>query len=317
MVKALNGPTWALLSPSNLPDASECPKILGAIVPDYEHPSRNSIPTDAAAHIPSSCFANPTNDENFKVSLIRASSDNARYRLGEILKLTFGKDAKNELHLTSTLVRTYAVRQEETVFSLLRSKFKNEILERIEKAPSRNHGAVFAIVALKTCQDAEIHTADSKKTTSTLDIKPPAQLITAASGFPIPTKIDLGADVTSEQETLRDKNQVATGERIFAVQYRLVRKQSQWSMLGKPKLPADFELKDYFIPNSPAMFGGDTDNNDVEVSVGDNDDEVSEQEGGEIDDDDDDDDPLQLGDIEHTWSLQGSSDADGLVMTTL
>jgi hypothetical protein len=296
MSKGLSGPTWALLPPSNLPDASGR-TVLGAIVPDYEHPMQNTIPDNASKIIPEDWLAKPTEDGNFKVAMTKATSQNARARLGDILTLHFSKDKTNELDLTSTLVKTFALKQPDKVFKLLRKDYKDEILEMINKAPNRNKGAVFQIVALKTCKDAEISSKGSEAKSRNTNIKLPVkELVTAAThGMPPPINPDIEGNIDNTETAIRDGSQVAKGERIFAVQYRLVKKRSTWPRVFQAKLPDDFEGGDYFVPKTEAMFEGDED---------------AEEEEEEEEEDD----PLELGDFEHTWGLRGS-EFDGIVMT--
>jgi hypothetical protein len=294
MSKGLSGPTWALLSPSNLPDAS-ARTILGAIIPDYEHPSQNTIPDDASKIIPGDWFEKPTEDENFKVAMTKATSQSARARLSDILTLHFSKDKTNEFNFASILVKTYAVKQTEKAFKLLKKDYKDDILDMINGAPKRNKGAVLQIVALKTCRDAEISSKGSEDKSKSADIKPPIKEIATAAGHGVPPPInpDVEVNLKDTEKATRDGSQVAKGERIFAVQYRLVRKRSAWPRPFQAKLPDDFEGGDYFVPKTEAMFEGD--------------------EGAE-EDEEEDEDPVEIGDFEHTWGLVGS-EVDGIVMT--
>jgi hypothetical protein len=298
MSKGLSGPTWALLSPSSLPDASGR-TILGSIIPDYEHPMQNTIPDDASKIMPEDWLAEPTEDENFKVAMTKATSRNARARLGNIVKLHFNKDKTNELDLTSISVKTFALNQPDKIFKLLKKDYKDDILEMINNAPNRNKGAVFQIVALKTCKDAQISFKGSEAKSRSADIKLPVNEIATAAvhGVPPPINPDVEGNIESTETATRDGSQVAKGERIFAVQYRLVKKRSTWPRLFQAKLPDDFEGGDYFVPRTEAMFEGDEDAEEEE--------EEEEEE---------DEDPLELGDFEHTWGL-GGSEVDGIVMT--
>jgi hypothetical protein len=194
-------------------------------------------------------------------------------------------------------VKTFTLKQPDKVFKFLRNDYKNNILEMINNAPNRNKGAVFQIVALKICKDAEISSKGSETKSRSTDIKPPVkELATAAAhGVRPPINPDVEVNIDSTETATRDGSQVAKGERIFAVQYRLVKKRSTWPRPFQAKLPDDFEGGDYFVPRTEAMFEGDEDA-----------DEEEEEEEGK--------DALELGDLEHTWGLMGS-EVDGIVMT--
>jgi hypothetical protein len=133
--------------------------------------------------------------------------------------------------LASILVKTYAVKQTDKALKLLKKDYKQAVTETINGAPKRNKSAVFQIVALKTCRDAEILSKGSKNKSKSADIKPPVkEIVTAAAhGVPSPINPDVEVNLKDMKKATRDGSQVAKGERIFAVQYRLVRKRSAWS----------------------------------------------------------------------------------------
>jgi hypothetical protein len=298
MPKAVDGPTWALLSPNKLPDASEVNKILGAICPDYENPVQNTIPDNAGKVIPRIWLTKPTEDETFKVVLERAKTDKARIRLGEILHAAFNRDMRNSLHLSSTKVKTHAVKQELKVFDYLKKNYKDNINAMIERAPKRSKGSVFAIEAIKTCLDAEISTQHGDTKSKNTDFKPPLkEAIMAGTGVPPPIDPGIELELEREEKKKADLAQTARGERIFAIQYRIIKKKGDWISLGRPKPPTDFDLKDRFVPDGPSMYGEDDG------------DELGDEE------DDDDPDPAMLCDVEHTWGLAES--AGGVIMTNL
>jgi hypothetical protein len=214
----------------------------------------------------------------------------------------FSKDASNNLHLTSTTVRNYAINQENRAFKLLKRTFKNDILELIENAPPRSKGSVFAIVAIKTCHDAELSSKQSKDQKIKADAKVPLrEAVTAAGAPPPPVDPDVAAGFKIDGESSTEGSHIAKGERIFAVQYRIIKKRSEWCKIGRPKLPPDFEQKDLLVPTGPSMYGEAEQDDDLE--------EFEEEE-------EEDDEVLELGDLDHTWNLSSSKDSE-VVMTTL
>src|ERR1700734_2521044 len=150
MAKSIGGPTWALLPPSNLPSEGERRTLLGSIVADFEHPLAQYVPKNASKVVPQKLLCKPTEDTNFKVALTNARGQGAHARLGDILQASLLKDVNNEMHLSTTIVQTYELKRQDQIFELLKKKFKNEILGMIDRAPSRNKGSVFMIVAIKT-----------------------------------------------------------------------------------------------------------------------------------------------------------------------
>jgi hypothetical protein len=302
MSKAIGGPTWAILSPSNLPDESERTTLLGSIVADFEHPLDNYIPDDIRTILPRNTQGKPTEDTNFKVALLRASGREASTRLGDILRTNFEKDVRNEIHLISTNVQTYTLKQQLKVFTLLKKKFSKEILDMIDRAPSRTPNTIFMVVGIKSCLDAMISFQDAKQREIAIKSALPATPI-LAKGIDIPptTDTDLGAAASSTKKDNANSGQVAKGARIFALQYRLIKRESVWLQSVRPKR-TEFDLGDHFVPGENAMFGDEEDG--------------EEEDDSDIDDEDDEEDPIQLGDLQHTWSLKPTDDS-GVIMAAL
>src|ERR1700722_3387299 len=132
MVMGVGGPTWALLSPNNPLDENEWKTLLGAIVANYELPLQRYVPENVSAILPSNAQSKPTEDEDFNVVLTRAANTTAWLRFGEILGATFSRDVREELHLTTTKVQTYALERQDTIFAGLKKRFGNEILEAVK-----------------------------------------------------------------------------------------------------------------------------------------------------------------------------------------
>ncbi|KAH0564777.1 hypothetical protein GP486_001834 [Trichoglossum hirsutum] len=305
MSKGIEGPTWAILSPSNLPDAGEWTTLLGSIVADFEHPLDYYIPDDIRRILPRNTQSTPTEDTNFKVALLRASGRGASARLGNILRASFKRDIRDEIHLISTNVQTYTLKQQLKVFALLKKKFRKEILDMIDRAPSRIPNTVFMVVGIKTCLDAKISSQNAKQEEIAIKSALPAtSILTKGIGTPPVTDIDLGGAASSTKKGNADDSQVAKGARIFALQYRLIKRETVWLQSVRPKR-TEFDLGDNFVPGENAMFGGEED-------------EGEEGDDSDIDDEDDDEeeDPIQLGDLQHTWSLK-STDDSGVIMAAL
>jgi hypothetical protein len=51
--------------------------------------------------------------------------------------------------------------RQDTIFSGLKQQYGDEILKLVDNAPKRNKGAVFMVVGIKVCVDAEISSQNS------------------------------------------------------------------------------------------------------------------------------------------------------------
>jgi hypothetical protein len=314
MPKSIGGPTWALLPPSNLPSEGERRTLLGSIVADFEHPLAQYVPENASKVVPQKLLCKPTEDTNFKVALTNARGQGAHARLGDILQASLRKDVNNEMHLSTTIVQTYELKQQDQIFELLKKRFKNEILGMIDRAPSRNKGSVFMIVAIKTCANAQISSQGSKDVKTSIDANmPTTALVMATTGAPMATNLDIGAGISGNETSTAEESQVAKGARIFAIQYRVIKRQSVWIHTKRPR---DIDMGDYLVPKGNSMFGDEKDKEGERAE--DQEDQESIEELLELEDEEDEDeaDPIQLGDLQHTWALGSSADS-GVIMATL
>jgi len=309
MPKGIYGPTWALLSPSNLLDDSERPKLLGSIVKDFEYPLAAFIPEDVNKIIPAKFVSKPTEDINFKVALTKASGRSSHQRLADVLDASFQKNIKNETHLESTIVQTHRQKKQDMVFGILKRLFKKEILGMIDTAPTRNKGAVFMVVALKTCVDAQISSQVNRdEKASTGPNFPVREIAPATTCSPRATKTSIAAEESLKDGYGPEEAQVAKGARIFAIQYRLIKKDSSWLRIPMPK-PSTLEMGEHFIPSRNRMFNPPEKGEESDA-------EEAESIDSEEDEDDNDDDPIRLGALQHNWALKGS-DENGIVMAVL
>ncbi|GAM42320.1 hypothetical protein TCE0_044f16187 [Talaromyces pinophilus] len=310
MTKGTYGSPWVILSPNKLPDASERKKILGAIVPDYENPLQNTIPEDVSSILPKEWFAGPTEDENFKVVVESAKGRNVRARLGDILQSAFNSSIDNNLHLTSTIVRTYVITQEIKCFELLKDRFKDQILSTL-KSGGKNGTIV-----------------------------------------PLPVNADIEVGRDDQLRAATERGQVAKRERIFAVQYRLIKRRSEWfrflktllvdiTMMGYGSAPGSYGLISGHIGHTcnnvssnvtygggkaagKIQFGEQQEQEQEQAIDSVNATRVKNEQNGEIHDelnhfrenDINDDDVLELGAPEYTWSLSDAG-RDGVILVTL
>jgi hypothetical protein len=344
MTKGTYGSPWVILSPNKLPDASERKKILGAIVPDYENPLQNTIPEDVSSILPKEWFAEPTEDENFKVVVESAKGRNVRARLGDILQSAFNSSIDNNLHLTWTIVRTYVITQEIKCFELLKDRFKDQILSTL-KSGGKN-GTMYAIVGLKTCFNTQEQTAH-------VAVKVPVgELSSATAGVPLPANADIEVDRDDQLRAATERGQVAKRERIFAVQYRLIKRWSEWfrflktplvdiTMMGYGSAPGSYGLISGHIGHTcnnvssnvtygggkaagKIQFGEQQEQEQEQTIDSVNATRVKNDQNGEIhnelnhfrENDINDDDVLELGAPEYTWSLSDAG-RDGVILVTL
>jgi hypothetical protein len=313
MPKGIEGPTWALLPPSNLPDDDERATLLGSIVGDFERPLGKYVPENVSNIIPPNLLGKPTEDTNFKVVLTRAHGQGAHRRLADILQATFSKDAKDEAHLATTIVQTYELKRQDHIFGVLKRMFMDEILSMIDEAPSRNRGAVFMVVAIKTCIDAKICSRSSKDEKASAGATVLATTIAMANtNTAVVPNIDVEGNMSCTQNITAEDAHIAKGARIFAIQYRLIKRESLWLRTVMPRKP-NFSMGEYFSPKGSTMFGSEKDG---EAEGTDDEERLEDFHDLELQEDEDDVDPIQLGDLQHTWALD-PSDECGVVMTML
>jgi hypothetical protein len=230
----------------------------------------------------------------------------------------------DEVHLTTTMAKTYSLKRQDTIFSGLKQQYGEEILKLVDNAPKRNKGAVFMVVGIKVCVDAEISSQNSKERQASGRGTAPVNEALVAQGVPPVVDLDLEAEVSAGDKGTSDGSQIAKGPRIFAVQYRVIKKKSDWGRKNKAKT-SDVNIEDTLIPKSNSMFGkqkaeeesaGEGAEEGWEKWFAAEEDDEDNGNEGDSDDEKETPDPVQLGDWQHTLVL-GQVGGSEVIMTQL
>ena len=221
--------TWALLSVNKLPPGKFTEHTLGCVVSDINNPTDDCFPpnnTDVlkVAKISEIFEMNDTNAEHVRSTVNDA---NVRLKLTDIFSSQITTSGKNETTISSQMVITRILTAHPEVFQALQTLHSSELRSRM-KNNKKKPGLLYMIVGFKTCVDADISSYHKQVKEASADVHVPLDKILLALGLPLTFGADLGAAARLEKIQQYLSKHVATGERIFAVQYRQITTETTW-----------------------------------------------------------------------------------------
>ena len=258
MASPLENPTWVLLPPGNLPPASQVPKLLGAIVADFEAPTLQFQPHDVETIRGRFESVLMTGSKDFDTALGGGISDDVILHLGELLSTEYKTELSNKRALKSKFIITWTLVQAKAIFDAIKSSHENEILEMIKTNPKRHKGAVYMVVGIKVCLDAETEAEafTSRQTGGDLGV-PINSIIAAATGMILPVNVSAGIGVHHGIDLNHRTSQVVCGARIFAIQYRIIMTNQSWRSWPKRR-PIQAQYGDFkTVPKGKGFYQGE------------------------------------------------------------
>ncbi|KAF1999336.1 hypothetical protein P154DRAFT_577058 [Amniculicola lignicola CBS 123094] len=289
---------WFLLSPHSLPPASEIPNLLGAITLSYTSPLRETCPK----HLPLFMRAHkdklisPTSDENFHTLLSSTHSKEAHARLSAIAHLNFDSALEDAARLETLKVTTHALKNQHSLFRKLRGSWKAELeVLRADSLTGPTPDQLYMVVGIKTCHDASVSNSTARSRTLDADAVVPTGVEAFTAG-PNPVPLRLGGGVTKVVK--KEQAMTLTGERIFALQYLIVKPRRDWmsSMLRKRSNSLELGSEMRVSGDRGLMYG----------TGGEDEEDEDEEDDGE---DNGDDDCLEVRSVQDSAELAGRSEA--------
>jgi len=263
-------PTWALLPPSKLLPGAIALELLGRVVADIENPTDHYAPQNIEYFdrlLPKTLEAEQTSVD---AVLRGATSSHVQIRLTQLFNSVFGIEQSQERRLTTQLVITRFLRDHPIVFKTLNSndEYRREILDMMALNPYDKKTA-YMVVGVKTCLDMKVSDVQKVNSRRGVGVELPVDAALALTGIPLPLT-GASLDIRAEAEHLKHKDLLSSfttvGERIFAIQYRQIKRHRDWLKWTAPSALKYGDLEP--VSNDVGFFG----------------------EEGEDDDDDDDDD---------------------------
>jgi hypothetical protein len=213
-------PTWAIFAPTELElPAQLSHKLLGSIIADIENPSHEYCPEDVKSILDGLVEAVEVQDSNVETELSSAENAGARARLQTIFRIEADRSNSSDTTLKSETVITRTLQQQRKVFNAIIATYKDTVLKLLKD----NSGRGYMVVGIKTCVDAEISTNNGMR-----------RFLEGSLGIPISTTLLHGTDIVlggtanpdiggmSEKIRKALTTRVATGERIYSIQYRQI-----------------------------------------------------------------------------------------------
>ncbi|KAL1846314.1 hypothetical protein Daus18300_014297 [Diaporthe australafricana] len=192
---------------------------LGRLVLDPKYPNQDFCQPSLQSDVATQRF------ENFQETLERSRNTRLEVKLLSLLSLTPSAPRKSSTTITSRLCVVHQLREPNAYFSgACGEEGVRSWLEEGSRSPYSN---VYLVCGFKTMTDADV--ALSRSDGADIDVCAgiSASLLTAASGVPLPTLPDSGLDVSvgfsSANERSGTTGYTATGEHVYAVQYRKIK----------------------------------------------------------------------------------------------
>jgi hypothetical protein len=260
MSEPLELPTWVFLSSGDLPPATLTPRLLGAIVPDFEHPAVDFVPDDASMFRSDSSDVLTMPSKDFDSALGGDTSGALTLHFAELLRSKHSVELSNTRALKSKYICTWTLSQPRKIFDAVKARHEQEILRLIERNPKRHRGAVYMVVGIKVCLDPEMSTESSTARDIDVNIGVPVNsIVTAATGVILPVDASIGAEVQHHNTQNSRVNQIVCGAYIFAVQYRMIMKESGWKVWTARK-PRQTQYGDWkTVPKAKGFYTGEED----------------------------------------------------------
>jgi hypothetical protein len=231
--------------------------MLGRIVSDFYSPLNKFTPESPTSLLPelisSSMYS--TDENNATLVLNSTKHGSLRACLEGLLSLSTTSSRGEQLSLSSTLVRTWRLANFENVFSELVNT--EEVRRKLSEIVPIG-GKAYFVMGVMTCFNANVTYAKSSDVGVSGEVNiPVAKIAAAATGVPL--LIDgegLALGIDQSRNKSRDLTATASGEEVFAVEYRVVRRS--WAGLGKRVVLRDDNLQ----TKAGLKFGGSGDEKD-------------------------------------------------------
>lgn len=151
-----------------------------------------------------------------------AKDEEIRMRLTKAVwgTLAARRDQRQEISAKTVITRT--IKNHRQLFEAIDSQNEEEIRNMIKKNPRPDVRYAFMIVGIKTAVNSKITTNTQLYSQFELGMKVELTKALEAAGIPVPTDVDIDLSGFAGKLGGVFTNFSAKGERIFAVQYRLI-----------------------------------------------------------------------------------------------
>lgn len=192
---------------------------LGRLVLDPKYPNQDFCQPSFQSDVATQRF------ENFQETLERSRNTRLEVNLLSLLSLAPSAPRKSSTTLTSRLCVIHQLREPNAYFR--GACGEESVRSWLEESSRSIYDNVYLVCGFKTLTDAEVSVSRSSGADVDLSAGVSASLLTAAAGVPLPILPDSGLDVSvgfsSANERSRSIGYTATGEHVYAVQYRKIK----------------------------------------------------------------------------------------------
>ena len=214
--------TFYLLKPLQTIKAAEPKQWIGRIVKSYEDPESNFTPHSALPSSFAPGISDDTGFSNVEAIIKSANSTTFSAMLADMLRLGQADSGSSAPEFKSRKVRRLKLQQEG---EYLRHRLAlPEVKGHLKDWHSTRH-PVYFIVGLLITDHVRYSDSSKKQSSREVEAEPPTKLAAAAMGVPGPTPTVAKIGASSSKGSELDMSLTASGTRIFAVEYRVLRKR--------------------------------------------------------------------------------------------
>ena len=215
-------PTFYLLPPFNTIPAKDPREWIGRIVKSYNDPRANFTPPRGNPAMEGVEIEDDTGFRNVKEIIDNANSDSARLLLADMLHFTHSRSKADTPRFQSDNVRRLKLLEEDSYCKRLLAL--DDVKVQLKEWHKINR-PVFLIVGLLIADGVHYAEEKTEENSNEIGVKPPTGLTSLIAGSPVPMPDIAEASWSKTRKQQRGIKLTATGERIFAVEYRVLTKR--------------------------------------------------------------------------------------------
>jgi hypothetical protein len=225
-------PTWAILPSSKTLPGSKALELLGCVVADIENPTDHCVPRDLSTFRKQLPRVLEVEDTDAKLVLSRNHASHIDTRLTQVLNLDLGQQSCEKRDADTQTVITRFLVDHPSIFKVLvgNEQYERDILEMMDLNPI-NRKTAYMVVGVKTCLDMKLSDIRTFQNHTGGGAELPIDEALAASGIVLPpglASLDIAANAKRSRTRDLLSTYTAVGERVFAIQYRQIKRHRDW-----------------------------------------------------------------------------------------
>ena len=217
--------TFYLLEPyRTIPVGEDLEEWLGRIVPSYQNPLGNFRPAKHNTALQKEDILDDPGWKDVEEAINGAKTSTLKLAMASMLRASHLNEQSHAPKLSTPKIHRTQLMQEDDYLKRVLS------LDEVKSKLKEWHGIkrpVYMIVTLLMADQVNYSEKTGDKSTAGLEVRAPAELapMAAAAGLPIPGPDSVNAAGSFSTERRREAKLTGVGKRVFAIEYRVLRKR--------------------------------------------------------------------------------------------